>query len=125
ICVLVLRSAGMAGLVPALPLCVLPCTAYTRLWDFPPYPFLFSMVGIGWIDSTRGPVRGIAIILIHIVIVAPLTIVALFTCLPVDQGQDRSGGTSDVLACLVDIYCVVTDPGDRLDGKQNLRFPQA
>jgi hypothetical protein len=115
----------MAGLVPVLPRLGLTCTAYTHLWDFPPYPFLFSIVGIGRIDSAWGPVWGIAIIVIHIIIIAPLTRVALLTCLPVDQVRIVVGGTSDVLARLVDIYRVVTNPGDGLDGKQKLRFSQA
>jgi hypothetical protein len=106
----------MAGLVSVLPPRGLPCTAYTHLRDFPPYPFLFSIVGIGRIDSAWGLVRGIAIILINIIIVAPLTIVALCTCLLVDQVRIVVGGASYVLACLVDIYRVITNPGDGLNG---------
>jgi len=78
-----------------------------------------GIVRIGRVHVAWAPVGRITIVPIHVSVIAPLAHI------PVDQIGVVGWCTGDVLARLVDIDRVITDPGDRVHWQEKLRLPQA
>src|SRR5262245_45860864 len=76
------------------------------------------VIWIGRVHIARAPIGGIVIVPIHISAIASLHHIAM------DKVRVVGWRTGDVLARLVDIDRVITDPRDRVHWEQKLRLPQ-